>query len=149
MLVWLDGALLTYLGRSLVYVFFGGGTLVDIAGSSHSPHAGAFTRSLEFVRVVDFDLVPTLLVVTTDEACESTEPRLSASEELFRAGSAGGGRRTGSGGGAGLLPIQALTTTEPFPFSGGLLKDLGFRRSGRLVGICGAGRGGSPGILPI
>jgi hypothetical protein len=120
----LEGARLTYLGRSSVYVRFDGAAfLVGRAGNSHSPHAGAFTRSLELALVAAVDLVPPLLVVTTDDATDSTESRLSTSSELFRTGSGGGGLRVGRGGGAGLLPMRA-SVTEPVTFSGGLLNDL-------------------------
>lgn len=121
-----------------------------MTGNWHSPQAGAFTRSVELARVAVVDLVPELPFVTTEEASDSTEPLLSVSEELFLVGRGGGGLRTGNGGGAGLFPTRAcVTVTEPFVFSGGLLKVFALGRSGRLVGICGAGLGGSPGIRPM
>jgi hypothetical protein len=143
-----------YFGLSSVYVRFGGGTppLGGKAGSSHSPHAGALTRSDELALVLAVDFVPVLLVVMTEDAIDSTEGLRSASCEAFRTGRGGGGRRTGRGGGAGLLPIRA-SVTEPLTFSGGLLKDFVLCRSGLLVGIRGGSRGvklrgSSPGMRP-
>ena len=153
MVVVLDGARLTYFGLSLEYLR--GALAAPLGGSigrSHSPHAGAFTRSLE--TLLDVFAVCVLPFVWVD-LIESVDGRLFTSSEPFRAGRGGGIFRVGSGGGAGLFPTL-VSTIDPLSCSGGLLTDFCFFNSGLLVGTCGVarkagctGRGGSPGTRPI
>lgn len=151
MLVVLEGARLTYLGRSVEY-FLGwlAWPLGGRAGRSLSPHAGAFTRSVELLLeavVREAELPP----VAADER-DSVEGLLSDSSDSFLTGRGGNAFLTGRGGGAGRLPMVA-SVTEPLSCSGGLLTDFCLIRLGRRAGICGGalevGRGGSPGVRPV
>lgn len=128
----LEGARLAYLGLSDEY-FLGGSTASRSGkgGSSHSPQAGAFILSLDFV-LLRFNLLSSPSVVVA-EMIDVTEPLLGGSSELFRCGGGGACWRMGNGGGAGWLPIRE-SVMEPLTSSGGLLTVFCLTIMGRLLG---------------